>query len=92
MGSAVDLVSEWTGDPGAVVDYQTRFTRPVPVPDAATGSPDEATATLEVTGRVGKLDQEAQTARIDLTVELLHGEERTRVLAKSQALVVLTQR
>lgn len=92
MGSAVDLVSEWTGDPGAVVDYQTRFTRPVPVPDAATGSPDEATATLQVTGRVGKLDQEAQTARIDLTVELLHGEERTRVLAKSQALVVLTQR
>ncbi|MGO1549623.1 MAG: MaoC/PaaZ C-terminal domain-containing protein [Nesterenkonia sp.] len=92
MGSAVDLVSEWTGDPGAVVDYQTRFSRPVPVPDAATGSPDEATATLEVTGRVGKLDQEAQTARIDLTVELLHGEERTRVLAKSQALVVLTQR
>lgn len=92
MGSAVDLVSEWTGDPGAVVDYQTRFSRPVPVPDAATGSPDEATATLQVTGRVGKLDQEAQTARIDLTVELLHGEERTRVLAKSQALVVLTQR
>ncbi|MGO1523757.1 MAG: MaoC family dehydratase [Nesterenkonia sp.] len=92
MGCAVDLVSEWTGDPGAVVDYQTRFTRPVPVPDAATGSPDEATATLQVTGRVGKLDQEAQTARIDLTVELLHGEERTRVLAKSQALVVLTQR
>ncbi|GAA4840548.1 MaoC/PaaZ C-terminal domain-containing protein [Garicola koreensis] len=92
MGSAVDLVSDWAGDPGAVVDYQTRFTRPVPVPDAAAGPPEEATATLEVTGTVGRLDEQAQTARIDLTVELLQGGQRTRVLAKSQAVVVLTQR
>ena len=28
MGAAVALVEEWAGDPGAVVDYQTRFTRP----------------------------------------------------------------
>jgi hypothetical protein len=33
MGAAVQLVTDWAGDPGAVLDYQTRFTKPVPVPD-----------------------------------------------------------
>ncbi|GAB3850720.1 MaoC family dehydratase [Nesterenkonia populi] len=89
MGAAVDLVSQWAGDPGAVVDYQTRFTKPVPVADAASGSPEQTTAELEITGKVGKLDEEAGTVRIDLTVELLEREDRTKVLAKTQALVKL---
>ena len=33
MGSAVQLVTDWAGDPAAVVDFQTRFTKPVPVAD-----------------------------------------------------------
>ena len=33
MGAAVSVVADWAGDPGKVVDYQVRFTRPVPVPD-----------------------------------------------------------
>lgn len=33
MGTVVRVVTDWTGDPGAVVEYGTRFTRPVPVPD-----------------------------------------------------------
>ena len=33
MGSAVQLVTDWAGDPAAVVDFQTRFTKPVPVSD-----------------------------------------------------------
>ncbi|MGC5167681.1 MaoC family dehydratase [Luteimicrobium sp. DT211] len=78
MGVAVPLVEEWAGDPGAVVDYQTRFARPVPVPDPGT-------ATLTVTGVVGALDPEAGTARIDLTVAL----DGVRVLAKTQAVVRL---
>jgi acyl dehydratase len=78
MGAAVGLVSDWLGDPGAVVDYQTRFSRPVPVPD-----PGEAT--VEVVGTVGALDPESRTARIDLTVTF----GGQRVLAKSQALVRL---
>src|SRR5690349_24879108 len=49
MGAAVGVVSDWVGDPGAVVDYQTRFARPVPVPD-----PDGAT--VEVVAVVGALD------------------------------------
>lgn len=78
MGAAVDVVVEWAGDPGAVVDYQSRFARPVPVPD-----PGEAT--LEITATVGAIDTEARTARIGLNVAL----EGQRVLAKAQALVRL---
>jgi acyl dehydratase len=78
MGAAVGLVGDWAGDPGAVVDYQTRFSRPVPVPD-----PGEAV--VEVVGTVGALDAESGTARIDLTVTF----GGQRVLAKSQALVRL---
>ncbi|NYE95348.1 acyl dehydratase [Psychromicrobium silvestre] len=79
MGSAVQLVSDWLDDPGAVIDYQTRFTKPVPVPDSETG------AVIEVIGTVGALDPEAKTARIDLTVTA----EGQKVLVKAQALVRL---
>ncbi|WP_182112064.1 MULTISPECIES: MaoC family dehydratase [unclassified Actinotalea] len=78
MGAAVNLVSDWAGDPGAVVDYGTRFTRLVPVPD-----PGEAV--VEVTGTVGALDADARTVRVDLTVTVA-GE---RVLGRAQALVRL---
>ncbi|WP_163184450.1 MaoC family dehydratase [Cellulosimicrobium sp. SL-1] len=78
MGAAVALVEDWAGDPGAVVDYQTRFTRPVPVPNPGV-------ATLEVTGTVGAIDDEAGTVRVDLTVTF----EGARVLGKTQAVVRL---
>ncbi|GAA2847460.1 MaoC family dehydratase [Paenarthrobacter ilicis] len=81
MGAAVQLVSDWAGDPAAVVDYQTRFTKPVLVTDT-TGTPD-AGAVIDVTGVVGALDAEARTARIDLTV-MAGG---LKVLMKSQAVV-----
>ena len=84
MGAAVQLVSDWAGDPAAVVDYQTRFTKPVLVTDT-TGT-DEAGAVIEVTGVVGALDVEAGTARIDLTV-VAAGQ---KVLMKSQAVVKLS--
>lgn len=78
MGAAVTAVVDWAGDPGAVVDYQTRFTRPVPVPDPGA-------AQVEVVATVGALDAEAGTARIDLTVTV----EGARVLGKAQAVVRL---
>ena len=59
MGIAIQPVADWIGDPGKIVDYQVRFTRPVPV-DAVDG------ATIVVTATVGAVD--ADTARIDLTV------------------------
>lgn len=67
MGAAVGLVTEWAGDPGAVVDYQTRFTKPVVVPNAY-GTAVEPSTTLTVSGVVGALDAEARTARVDLAV------------------------
>ena len=33
MAEAVRVVTDWVGDPGAVVQYGVRFTRPVVVPD-----------------------------------------------------------
>ncbi|WP_287902808.1 MaoC family dehydratase [Arthrobacter sp.] len=81
MGSAVQLVTDWAGDPGAVVDYQTRFTKPVLVQDT-TGT-EEPGAQVEVVGVVGALDEEAGTARIDLTVTF----DGQRVLMKAQAVV-----
>lgn len=59
MGIAIQPVAQWIGDPAKIVDYQVRFTRPVPV-DPADG------ATVVVTATVGAVD--ADTARIDLTV------------------------
>lgn len=78
MGQAVNVVSDWVGDPGAILEYGVRFTRPVPVPDPGS-------ATVEVEALVGALDAEAGTARIDLAV-LYDG---TRVLGKAQVLVRL---
>lgn len=85
MGTAVDVVVDWAGDPGRVRDYQVRFTRPVPVPDAASGSPDDATATIAVTAKVGALDADASTARIDLTVST----GGKTVLGKAQVVLAL---
>ncbi|MCW1249735.1 MaoC family dehydratase [Acaricomes phytoseiuli] len=79
MGAAVQLVVDWAGGAGAVVAYQTRFTKPVPVPDN-----DQGTA-IEVTGVVGALEPEPGTVRIDLTV-MNSGQ---KVLVKAQALVRL---
>ncbi|MDR6505258.1 MaoC family dehydratase [Arthrobacter oryzae] len=83
MGAAVQLVTDWAGDPAAVVDFQTRFTKPVLVTDT-TGT-DEPGAVIEVSGAIGALDAEAGTARVDLTV-VFAGQ---KVLVKAQAVVRL---
>lgn len=51
MALAGRVLTDWAGDPGAVVEYAVRFSKPVVVPD------DDAGATLTVTGVVeGKLE------------------------------------
>ncbi|GAB3544469.1 MaoC family dehydratase [Arthrobacter tumbae] len=82
MGSAVQAVTDWIGDPAAVIDYQTRFTRPVVVDDT-TAQPGNAGAVIEVVGVVGALDADNSTARIDLTVSA----GGQKVLVKAQAVV-----
>lgn len=91
MGAAVQLVTDWVGDPGAIVDYQTRFTKPVPVPDAQ-GAENPATGgnVISVSGTIGALDEEARTARVDLMVSAPDTEGKDqKVLIKAQALVQL---
>jgi acyl dehydratase len=46
MAQAGRYVTDWAGDPGAVVDFSVRFSAPVPVPD------DDKGATIEVSGRI----------------------------------------
>jgi acyl dehydratase len=72
------VVTDWAGDPGALVDYGVRFTRPVVVPD------DDAGATIEVTGKVSRKD-EGGIAQVTLTVRC----EGATVLGRAQALVRL---
>src|SRR3954454_15308618 len=38
MAEAARVLTDWTGDPGAVEEYGVRFTRPVVVPDDDTGA------------------------------------------------------
>ena len=77
MGQAVQPVVDWIGDPGRVIDYQVRFTRPVVV-DADAG------ADVSVEAKVGQLPGDG-TARIDLTVSF----GGQTVLAKAQVVVRL---
>ena len=76
MGLAVQPVVDWIGDPGKVLDYTVRFTRPVLVP--ATGH-----ASVTVVATVGALEE--GVARIDLTVTV--GDQT--VLGKAQARVAV---
>jgi acyl dehydratase len=80
MAEAARVVTDWAGDPGAVVEYGVRFTKPVVVPD------DDKGALVEVSGRVAaKLDDEARTVRVDLTA-MSAGQ---KVLGMSRAVVRL---
>jgi acyl dehydratase len=78
MGAAVEVVTAWAGDPGAVTSYGVRFTKTVVVPDPGH-------ADLEVTGVVAVKDDEARTVRVDLTVRSAD----VTVLGRAQATVRL---
>ena len=76
MGAAVQVAVNWVGDAGRIADYQVRFTKPVVV------HPTEG-AVLVVSGKIGAIDAESRTARVDLTAQF----NDTTVLGKSQAVV-----
>jgi acyl dehydratase len=78
MAEAGRVVTDWAGDPGAVVEYGVRFSSPVVVPD------DDKGATLEVKGTVAeKLDGNRVAVDLDARV----GD--SKVLAKARAVVQL---
>ncbi|MDR7302431.1 MaoC family dehydratase [Haloactinomyces albus] len=60
MALAGRLVTEWTGDPGAVLHYGARFTRPVVVPDDGVG------ALIEVSGKVAATNEDG-TVKVSIT-------------------------
>ena len=90
MGAVVGLVTEWAGDAGAVVDYQTRFTKPVVVPNAF-GTEVEPSTALSVSGTIGAVDQDARTVRVDLAVTAPDLSEEGADPAEAKALKVLVK-
>ncbi|MCL7376352.1 MULTISPECIES: MaoC family dehydratase [unclassified Streptomyces] len=78
MAEAIQVVTDWVGDPGAVVEYGVRFTKPVVVPN------DDQGALIEVSAKVAaKLDD--NKVRVDLTA-MSAGQ---KVLGMSRAVVRL---
>jgi acyl dehydratase len=78
MASACRVITNWVGDPGAVVEYGVRFTRPVVVPD------DDKGAVIEVSGVVDEKRDDG-TVRVTVTAT----SEGQTVLGRAQAVVRL---
>ena len=78
MALAGRVVTEWVGDPGALLEYGVRFTRPVVVPNNAEGALIELSGTVLARGDDG-------TAKVDITARF----EGKTVLGKATAVVRL---
>lgn len=78
MGAAVQAAVDWAGGAHRIRDYQVRFTRPVVVDP-------ESGAMIEVSVKVGAIDLDAGTVRLDLTVRF-NGDT---VLGKAQAVAAV---
>ncbi|MCA1824201.1 MAG: MaoC/PaaZ C-terminal domain-containing protein [Mycobacteriales bacterium] len=79
MASAARVVTDWAGDPGAVVSYKVRFSRPVVVPD------DDRGATLTVSGRV---EEKLEDKRVVVVLSAAAGDGE--VLTGARAVVQLS--
>jgi acyl dehydratase len=79
MATGGRFVSDWAGDPGAVLEYGVRFTNLVPVPD------DDAGTTVEISGKITGKDDVARTVNVLLTASCAGA----KVLGKSIAVVRL---
>ena len=77
MAEAARMVTDWVGDPGALVDFGVRFSKPVVVPD-------DGGAELVVTGTVAeKLDDNR------VLIDLVARSGGEKVLTKARAVVQL---
>jgi acyl dehydratase len=79
MPEAARVATDWIGDPGAMLEYGVRFTKPVPVPD------DDVGAELRVTGKVVELLDEHR-AKVELTATC----DDVKVLGMARAVVQLS--
>ena len=78
MAEVIRVVTDWTGDPGSVVEYGVRFTRPVVVPD------DDAGAVIDVTAKVTAVHEDG-TVQVAITAS----SGGATVLGKAHAVVRL---
>ncbi len=78
MAVAGRVLTDWTGDPGAVESYGVRFSRPVVVPD------DDRGAELTVRGEVEEL---LGDGRVSVVLTATVGDDR--VLSQARAVVRL---
>jgi len=78
MGAAIQVVTDWVGDPTAVIEYSVRMTRPIVVPDTAQG------VQVSFGGKIGAINPDG-TIRVDLTA--IFAEQS--VLGQARALVRL---
>lgn len=62
MAKAITVVTDWLGDPGKLISYGVKFTRPVVVPD------DDLGATLEVSAKVTEIADDG-TAKLTITAK-----------------------
>ncbi|WP_412516143.1 MaoC family dehydratase [Actinomadura madurae] len=77
MAQGGRFVTDWAGDPGAVVDYGVRFSSPVVVPD-------EGGATLEI---IGKVEEKRDDGTV--VVALTARSNDQKVLTRAKAVVKL---
>lgn len=78
MGTAIRVVTNWLGDPGKVIEYSARFTRPIPIPDTDEG------ASIKVSAKITELLENNQAV---ISISAIHNE--VTVLAKTTATVQL---
>jgi acyl dehydratase len=62
MAFAGRVLTNWLGDPGRILEYGVRFTRPVVVPN------DDKGAVVELSAKVREVNADG-TARIDITAK-----------------------
>ncbi len=74
MGRAIQVVTNWVGDPTAVIDYSVRMTRPVVVPDTAAGS------VVSFSGKVAQINDDG-TIQVELGA--VFGDVKVLGLAKA---------
>jgi acyl dehydratase len=78
MAEAGRVITDWAGDPGAVVEYGVRFSAPVPVPD------DDKGTDIEVSGWV---ESKLEDRRVSVALEAKA--LGATVLTKARAIVQL---
>ncbi|GAA4213364.1 MULTISPECIES: MaoC family dehydratase [Microbispora] len=79
MAQGGRFVTDWAGDPGAVVEYGVRFSSMVVVPD------DDNGATITISGVV---EEKREDKRVVVTLTARSGD--SRVLSKARAVVQLS--